>query len=502
MGSPCSTPLQDERFLLLEALGRGGMGTVYRAFDRAEQRLVALKVPCTPDDPGPAHPLAAEFDNWWRLRHPNIVRVYEMCHAESGPIPEGTPYLVLQHVEGRPAHRALGTGRAEDSTVETFAAQVLSALAHVHASGYVHRDLKPGNVLEHRSSGRRPRYMLTDFGLATKTGAARPLGTFSGSLPYVAPECLLGLPLDGRADLYGLGVLLYRLVTGRLPMSDGGPREILHWHLGGPPADPACVRAGISPRLSRFIRRLTMRDPAERPATATSAMHMLGLRAAAGRNRARVDVTARGTLASLRLALDSVRLGALRVFRLPGSTRVAEGLLEELFVWSQVRGLRFYRLTDDPERLVLRLLADRGVHGAALVRRFGLRRWLALDVLGGVPLLDPARTRASPTARFAARAIGGLITDCALHRPIVLCAGTEPGSPFVQALKRRLARYVAANDAAKNSRGGLLLVVDSDWPEENPGRISRAAKPRPPGAWPTPPRSGGSGPPDAPRSAS
>jgi hypothetical protein len=468
MRSPQSTPLQDGRYLMLEALGRGGMGTVYGAFDRAEQRLVALKVPSATEHAGPAHPLATEFDNWSRLRHPNIVRAYEMRHAENGPIAARTPYLVLEHVRGRPAHRALRPGSVDDATAESLATQVLSALAHVHAAGYVHRDLKPGNVLARRLPGRRLCFKLTDFGLAARTGASSPTGTFSGSLPYVAPEALLGLALDGRADLYGLGILLYHLTTGELPARKGGPGEILRWHLNGACADPSRVRAGISPRLSRFIRRLTMHDRDRRPASAFSALGMLGFRPAVGTRRTRVPVAARGTLASLRLALDAVRLGARRLFRLPRSPRLAEALLRELAVWTQVRGLRLYRLDEAPERLVLQLLADRGTHGAALVHRFGLSRWLALEVLGGVPLLDPEReTTRAPAGgrgadRRAARAIGELIVDCAELRPLVLYGGQAASrSGLARELLVRLTRCVATGGGPTPAgRGGLLLVVD------------------------------------------
>jgi hypothetical protein len=467
MPSPRSTPLQDGRYLLLEALGRGGMGTVYGAFDRAEQRLVALKVPCAREHAGPAHPLSTEFDNWSRLKHPNIVRAYAMRYAESGPLPANTPYLVLEHVRGLPAHRALRPGKIDDASAESLATQVLSALAHVHAAGYVHRDLKPGNVLARRLPGRRLGFKLTDFGLAAKTGASSPVGTFSGSLPYVAPESLLGLSLDGRADLYGLGILLYHLTTGELPVRSGAPSEILHWHLNGPCADPSRVRAGISPRLSRFVRRLTMRDRDRRPASASSALGMLGIRHAVGEHRTRFPVTAKGTLASLRLALDAARLGARRVFRLPHSPRLAEALLRELAVWTQVRGLRLYRLDDDPERLILHLLADRGRDGAALVRRFGLSRWLALDVLGGVPLLGPARDTAhAPSARRAAdrraaRAMVALIVDCSRLRPLVMYGGrVGPASPLSRELLDRLTRTVAAGDGkTPTGRGGLLLAV-------------------------------------------
>ena len=260
-----ATPLLDERFLLLEALGQGGMGAVYRAFDRAEQRLVALKVLTETAPAGPGHPLATEFEAWSGLDHPNIVQAYELGVTATGPIPEGTPYLVLEHVHGGPAHRMLEAGRLDASQAESVAHQVLAALDHVHGSGYLHRDLKPANLIVQPD---RLRLKLTDFGLALPIGESREVGTVSGSLPYVSPEALLGLPLDERADLYGLGILMFQLVTGELPVPNGGARDVLRWHLGGPPADPLRIRPGTSPRLARFIRRLTTRDRSSRPTCA------------------------------------------------------------------------------------------------------------------------------------------------------------------------------------------------------------------------------------------
>ena len=268
--------LQDDRFRLLKVLGRGGMGTVYRAYDLVEDRAVALKVP---NDSA-----AAEFETWSRLDHPSIVRAYELVVAARGPIPAGRPYLVLEHVPGRPELRASSTERMPPALVWILAAQVLSALVHVHEAGYVHRDLKPGNVLAAALPGRAPRFKLTDFGLATRIGMSSPLGTFSGSLPYVAPEALLGLPLDGRADLYGLGILLYRLAAGRTPVPMGGAPEILRWHLTGPAPDASRLRPALPSPLVQFIRRLTERDRDDRPGSASRAARWIGITPEADRS--------------------------------------------------------------------------------------------------------------------------------------------------------------------------------------------------------------------------
>ena len=457
-----ASPLQDGRFLMLEALGRGGMGAVYRAFDREEQRLVALKVPSEVAPAGPGHPLAGEFDRWVHLRHENIVRAYEMRRAERGPIPEGSPYLVLEHVNGRPLDRALPARGMSVGLVVRLAVQVLSALAHVHANGWVHRDVKPGNVLARGGTELPPWFKLTDFGLSARIGDERPPGSFSGSLPYVAPETLLGQPIDGRSDLYAVGVMLYRLLTGELPCRGGGPREILRWHLEGPGADPSLVRAGIPDRLSRFVRRLTCRDPRERPLSAARCLALLDVRPPETRRRPRLPSSARGELASLRLALDAVRLGARRVHRLPDEDEGGPRLRQELAVWCQVRDVSIHRVGERVDKLVLRLLADRGTEGAELVRRFGLTRWLPLSTLGELPLLDPAHTpRGTRSFRIAARAIGGLVLDCAARRPVVLCFDPGVRTRLSVTLRAELrSRVDGERDAApRRDRGGLLLVV-------------------------------------------
>ena len=168
LGSSAS-PLQDDRFLVLGALGRGGMASVYRAFDRIEQRVVALKAGSDGQQAGPAHPLSAEFEAWTRLRHPNIVEAYELATASRGPLQDGTPYLVLEHVDGLPAHESLRPGRESPDALEQLSVQLLRGLDHVHAAGLVHRDVKPANLLVRRW-GRQVDLKLTDFGLATMVG--------------------------------------------------------------------------------------------------------------------------------------------------------------------------------------------------------------------------------------------------------------------------------------------------------------------------------------------
>lgn len=465
-GNTRASGLLDERFLLLETLGRGGMGNVFRAYDRSEQRLVAVKVSTESAPAGPAHPLAAEFETWSRLDHPNIVRAYELGITASGPLPAGTPYLVLEHVAGSPAHRAFRPGGVDSARAETIARQILEALVHVHGRGYLHRDLKPANVLVRP---RRGGLKLTDFGLAARVGSSRQAGTVSGSLPYVAPEALLGLPLDARADLYGLGILLFQLVTGRLP-ARGGAKDMLEWHLCGPPADPLCIRPQLSPRLARFIVRLTTRDRARRPPSAEDALCMLGAASSPGpKARTPHGAPGRAERARVRLALDAARLGAIRVVRLSRPADKARALLEEAIVWAQVRGMRVHRVTGRNDRarlslaqLVVRLLAEGGPDALACARRHGLERALPLQFVGGLAVIDasgdPERRCGGDAAAGAAAA--GFFSEHGGARPTVLVLeGASRAEPLATALAGRLALAAGRAPAAGSGRAGVLVVL-------------------------------------------
>jgi hypothetical protein len=462
MDQTTNSPLQDDRFLLLGALGQGGMAAVFQAFDRIEQRMVALKVQSRSMDAGPSHPLSVEFDLWSRLRHSNIVRVHELAIAGSGPFTRGAPYLVMEHVEGRPLHEALQPGRVEPAVVERVAVELLRGLGHVHGAGLVHRDLKPGNILTRPNGDGGPQVKLTDFGLAAPRGQAEEPGRISGSLPYVSPEAILGMQLDGRADLYGLGIVLYHLATGELPCRQKTTDGMLRWHLNGSPADPRRLRPRFPERLSRFIRRLTARDRMQRLASAEEALALLGaVKQIAERcPRAAAD---RAERAKLRLALDAARLGARRIFTLPRRLPESEALLREVLVWSQIRGLGFFRLRagDDLCRLVLRLLVARGRSARRLTLKYSLHRWLPLGVLCGFPVRDLARSNGRELPGSAgAREIGRFILDCSAAKALVLRIEERSADRLLAAVGEALRHALEPARPPRPGAGGLLLLVD------------------------------------------
>jgi predicted ATPase len=252
--------LINERYRLDSELGRGGMGTIYRAHDTLLGRDVAVKVlsDVTLSAESRAR-LLREAQAAAQLNHPNIVSIYDAGEAK-GLRREGTPFIVMELVDGQAVH-------ARHSLDETLSIgrQVCAALEHAHAHGIIHRDLKPENVLV-ASDGTAK---LTDFGLAhTVDSRLSTEGAIVGTAFYLAPEQALGREIDQRTDLYALGVMLYELVTGKLPFSGDDLIAVISQHLHAPIVPPSTHNAEIPPGLDDLIVRLLSKQPEERPGSA------------------------------------------------------------------------------------------------------------------------------------------------------------------------------------------------------------------------------------------
>ena len=249
--------LINHRYRLDAYLGRGGMGQVFRARDLVLDRDVAVKVL---SDSGLGTEGRARLLNEARaaarLNHPNIVSIYDAGETES------TPYIVMELVAGT----TLAETRPQTiDDVRAIGLQICAALAHAHASGIVHRDLKPENIL--LTTGGVVK--LTDFGLARSVASRITTeGTIVGTVYYMAPEIILARPLDGRADLYALGVILYDLTVGRLPFDAQDAIAVISQHVHAPVVPPHTFRPDLPPAFEAVILKLLEKNPEDRYPTA------------------------------------------------------------------------------------------------------------------------------------------------------------------------------------------------------------------------------------------
>ncbi len=252
------------RYVVLEPLAEGGMGTVYRALDERNGQIVALKLLsefCEVDDAEPRF----LHEGWVleSLRHPHIVGFRELGRA--GP---GCWFLAMDHIRGESLYDRVSHGPLPADMAIEIADQILDALDAVHAQGVVHRDLKPSNILLAR--GDRPDVRLIDFGLAkVPDHGLTSAGIFVGSARYAATEQLSGQRVDGRTDLFAVGGLLYAMLTGRAPFTARSAREVRIQHRVERPGRPSVVRGERLPvGLDALVLRLLSCDPARRPNSA------------------------------------------------------------------------------------------------------------------------------------------------------------------------------------------------------------------------------------------
>ena len=255
------------RYRVERVLGGGAMAKVVLARDAELGRAVAVKV--LDESLATDESFRARFSREARLAaslsHPNLVTVFDAGEAE------GRPYIVMEYVEGLTLEERLrNDGPLPPEEVRRVALQVCAGLEHAHAHGLVHRDLKPGNLIE-RTDGT---VKIADFGIARGDGATEltEAGTIVGTAAYLAPEQAQGGDITPRSDLYAFGVVLYELLTGRRPWQIESLSDLARRHTEPPPALPEHVPPG----LRAVVERCLAADPVDRPASAADVAGMLG----------------------------------------------------------------------------------------------------------------------------------------------------------------------------------------------------------------------------------
>jgi serine/threonine-protein kinase len=322
-------------------VGSGGMGDVYRARDTRLDREVAIKVlsPLALQAPEARARFRREALALSRLNHPNIEIVYDFG-ADAD-----LDYLVLELVPGETLSARIARGRVPEREAAELGAQMAEALEEAHGQGVMHRDFKPGNVIVTPKG----RAKVLDFGLAklvqpsddaTQTRGLTQAGAAAGTLAYMAPEQLLGEPVDSRADLYALGIVLYEMMTGvrpfRAPLATALANEILH----GRVAPLRSVDPSLSTRAEAVVMRAIERDPARRYQTAGEMLGELRRLALPARD----DDAATAPTSQALPARRITSIVVLPLEDLSGEARqeyFADGMTEELIAsLAQVRALR------------------------------------------------------------------------------------------------------------------------------------------------------------------
>lgn len=252
-------------YVIEQKLGEGGMGVVYRARDEKLQRDVALKfLESLPTGESAGHErVLQEARAISALNHPNICTVYEVGEAD------GRPYIAMEYIEGRPLSQEItSTGFSLDQ-IERYGMQLADALAHAHSKGVIHRDLKAANIIVTPSG----RLKVLDFGISRRLEAGggdettvldqswASQHTFTGTLPYTAPEVFKGEEADVRSDIWSLGVLLYEMAAGRRPFRGATAYELSAAILRERPAEIAPL---LPPVLKSVIDKCLDKDPGQR----------------------------------------------------------------------------------------------------------------------------------------------------------------------------------------------------------------------------------------------
>jgi hypothetical protein len=244
-------------------LGRGGMGILYLAVEPGLDRRVALKLiaPEAAADEVFAKRFAEESRIAASIEHPNVVPIYAAGEEH------GVPFIAMRFVAGSDLGRRIAReGRLEPAQAAALIAQVGNGLDAIHAAGLVHRDVKPANVLLSGEDGAEHAY-ITDFGVArnvaTQSGLTQT-GRFVGTLDYVAPEQISGGAVDARADVYALGCLLFKLLTGQVPYPRDGEAAKLYAHLNDPPPAPSLYVPAVPMALDDVVVRAMSKPPEDR----------------------------------------------------------------------------------------------------------------------------------------------------------------------------------------------------------------------------------------------
>jgi eukaryotic-like serine/threonine-protein kinase len=302
---------QQDRYRLLGKTGEGGMSVVFRAQDTVLDRVVALKFLAGRLVPNPG--ALRRFENEARaaaaLGHPNICPIYDI--GETG----GRPFIVMGHLEGVTLAERLLSGPLDATEVVEIAMQVCRGLSLAHRKGIVHRDIKPANLMLTSTAGHECLVNILDFGIAqlAKGDGPTPRGMTMGTVSYMAPEQIERADVDARADLWALGVVMYRMIAGELPFQGETTEQVVIAITTAEAKPLSSIRAGFPPALNAITAKAMRKDPESRYQSAEELLADLANLQEALKAGPLVARAAAARGAPLRLALAGVMLLAIAV---------------------------------------------------------------------------------------------------------------------------------------------------------------------------------------------
>jgi tetratricopeptide (TPR) repeat protein len=311
-----------KRYQVIEELGMGGMGRVYRVLDNKLSEEIGLKLvrPEIASDRAVIERFSAELKLARQVVHRNVARMFDLNEEA------GVPYITMEYVKGENLKRLIRkVGHLSPSQALPYACQICDGLAEAHRLGIVHRDLKPQNIMIDEEGQAK----ILDFGLARllDQGGRDGGSSRSGTPAYVSPEQIKGTPADARSDIYSLGVLIYEMLTGHTPFKADHVDQILDMHLHDVPETPHELNPGISAELSALVMKCLEKDPAARLQTAEELGQALGCLMSSPKTRA-----SRGMRWALRIAAGGAGLATLAIiayllFGLPDSWKRSVAVL-------------------------------------------------------------------------------------------------------------------------------------------------------------------------------
>lgn len=409
------------RYVLERELGRGGMGVVFLARDVALDRPVAIKLlpPALAATPEQRTRFLQEARTAARLAHPHIVPIHAV--EQHGDL----VFFVMGYIPGMTlAERVRAQGPLDPAAATRLVQEVAWALAHAHQQGVIHRDVKPENILLERGTGRA---LVTDFGIARIAESTPPTGSgrVLGTARYMSPEQAAGEPMDGRSDLYSLGVTAFFAVTGRLPFDAADAQGLLLQRETMPAPPVASMRPGLPPALAAAIDRCLTRKPADRFPDA-------------GALADTVAIAREGTIVPASLRRLTSEISSFAEDLAGYGTLAAVALVAQLALGTDFMGLRRME-TLSITLVLLCLTALRGFSVWRLVREASAEGWTEADL--------------ERTIEREAKAASALPRP--RRRSLLVVAGI-----FIAGCAALVAYWVGPKEAGSNLGGPLVWLVE------------------------------------------